>query len=99
MDIYLVDGDQETLTMAFWRFFFRYLLGGSFQLDPVVRITPIYKAVKRPGNLLTMVINHLLTGMILQVCLKEIYFNNHSDRFRSLRIGLFPFQMAELHGL
>ena len=46
-----------------------------------------------------MVINHLLTGMILQVCLKEIYLNNHSDRFGPLRIGLFPFQMAELHGL
>ena len=51
------------------------VLGGSSQL---VRITPIYKPwmpiwmegeYPYLGDLLTMVINHLLTGMILQVCL------------------------------
>ena len=49
-------------------------LGGSSQDLKVVRITPIYKPFKPfgrgtlpyLGDLLTIVINHLLNGMILQ---------------------------------
>ena len=64
---------------------------------------------KRQGQDVTLVVTGRLGGIVFRCDLVQgtityprtdgYVVNNHGDRFRTLRIVLFPFQMGPFHGL